>query len=63
MVDKQKKKRKCWCCGRKLITMFRGCRCQHIFCNACIDPQTHACPHIDEYVAAQEQIAAARNTA
>lgn len=49
MENRTKKHRRCFHCGKKITTVFRGCRCKNIFCNGCIAPETHSCPNIEEF--------------
>lgn len=53
---KVKKRKQCGLCKYKLTTIFRGCRCHRLFCDNCIDPKVHNCPHLNEFIAANVSI-------
>ena len=47
-----KKKPQCAGCKKKLTNVFAVCRCKRMYCYSCVNPESHKCPNLQEFIEA-----------
>lgn len=53
--NRSRRRPQCASCRQKLTVVFSVCLCNRLYCSKCINPRTHECPRMQDFINSQKR--------